>query len=299
MNSPRLYGAIEAGGTKFICLVGSGPEHIVDQVRIETSTPRATLDEVIRFFKPFSETGKIDTIGMGCFGPLDLDEQSDGFGTIGSTPKLSWQHTDVVTPIRTALGIRLVLDTDVNAAALGESTWGATHGVDPSLYVTVGTGIGGSLLWRGQPLQGMEHPEMGHIRISHGPLPDGFQGACPFHADCFEGLASGPAIEKRLGIQALDIADDHPFWVSEAEYIGSALATYVLILSPRRIVLGGGIMNRKFLLPMIRNRVLKLLGGYVRAVAVNRDMDQYIVPPALGALAGVLGALALAETKER
>jgi fructokinase len=298
VNSPRLYGAIEAGGTKFLCLVGSAPGSFVDQRRIDTSTPLVTLGAVIDFFEPYCQTQQVRTIGIGCFGPLDLDEASPTFGTITSTPKPGWRDIDVLMPLRTSLGVRLVLDTDVNAAALGECTWGATVGVDPSLYLTVGTGIGGSFLSHGKPLHGMEHPEMGHISISHGPLPRGFLGACPFHADCFEGLASGPAIQKRLGIPARDVPDADPFWATEAEYVGTALAMYVLVLSPRRIVLGGGIMQRQFLFPMIRAAVVKELGGYVQNAAIVRGIDRYIVPPGLGTNSGLLGALAMAIQAE-
>jgi fructokinase len=191
------------------------------------------------------------------------------------------------------LGVRLELDTDVNVAALGEWTWGATAGLSSSLYITIGTGIGGAYLHDASPVQGFHHSEMGHIRLPHDLDHDPFPGSCPFHGACFEGLASGPAIRLRFGIQAEDLADEHPFWELEADYIASALASFILILAPIRIVLGGGIMRRDFLFPRIRQGVLHLLGNYLPSATLLKQIGSYIVPPGLGSHSGVYGAIAL------
>jgi fructokinase len=290
----QYFGGIEAGGTKFNCLVGRSPDEVLAQIRVPTTSPAETLGPVIEFFLPFVRAGKIGSIGIGSFGPCDLTPGSSTFGFITSTPKPGWQNTDVVEPIRSALGVEVAFDTDVNAAALGEFTWGATIGRDPSLYLTVGTGIGGGLIIGGRPLHGLHHPEMGHIRIPHDRVRDPFPGTCPFHADCFEGLASGPAIQQRFGRRGETLADDDAFWPLEAEYVAAAVSNYILVASPSRIVLGGGIMQREFLLPLVRQAVMRLLAGYVDHPAIAYGIDQYIVPPGLGQRSGMLGAIALA-----
>jgi fructokinase len=290
----QYFGGMEAGGTKFNCLVGRSPDEVLDQVRISTTTPAQTLQRVIEFFSPFVKAGEIGSIGVGSFGPCGLVPGSSTFGFITSTPKPGWQNTDVVGPLRAALGVEVAFDTDVNTAAFGEFTWGATIGTDPSLYLTVGTGIGGGLIVGGRPLHGLHHPEMGHIRIPHDRVRDPFAGTCPFHGDCFEGLASGPAIQHRFGRKGETLADDDPFWQLESEYIAAAISNYILVASPSRIVVGGGIMQREFLLPMVRQAVVRLLAGYVDHSAVVHEIDQYIVPPGLGQRSGMLGAIALA-----
>ena len=295
MNNSQLFGGIEAGGTKIICIVGSGPDHIVERIRIDTTTPEETLQKVIQFFQPYTNAGKIASIGIGCFGPLDLAPHSPTYGFIASTPKMRWRGTDILGIIQRALKVKTAIDTDVNVAALGESRWGASQGCDPALYLTIGTGIGGGYIKDGQALLGMQHPEMGHIQVLHDLKRDPFPGACPFHGDCFEGLASGPAIEKRLGARGETIRDDNPYWDIEADYIASALRSYILILSPRKIILGGGIMDRAFLFPLIRQKVLGSLNGYVESESLLKSIDEYILPPALGNQAGSLGAIALAQ----
>lgn len=298
MVAKDLYGGIEAGGTKFVCMVGNGPAGIAAQLRIQTTSPQETLSRVNRFFDPFVRSGQIRTLGIGAFGPIDLDPTSPDYGCMGATPKLAWQNTNIPAGLQTSHDLTVELDTDVNAAALGEATWGAGHGVDPLLYVTIGTGIGGGFIQVGRPLHGQFHPEMGHIRIPHSRDADGFRGSCPFHGDCFEGLASGPAIEQRLGRRAETLSDDDPFWEVEAGYIAGALTSYILILSPSRIILGGGIMQRQFMFPTIRGMVLDSLNGYVQTAALLEHMEDYIVPPELGDNSGVLGALALAQQAE-
>ncbi len=298
MGVETLYGGIEAGGTKFICMVGSDPDQIVEQRRIETTSPQETLHRVEQFFEPYASRGRIRTLGVGSFGPLELDRTSPKYGCITSTPKTGWQNTNIAAALHASLDLTLALDTDVNAAALGEATWGAGRGVDPLLYLTIGTGIGGGFIQNGKPLHGMSHPEMGHVRLPHDPATDPFPGSCPFHGDCFEGLASGPAIWRRFARPAEALADNDPFWEIEASYIAAALANYVLTLSPFRIILGGGIMKRRFLLPVIRRRLLDSLNGYVQCAALLEHATEYVVLPQLGSASGVFGALALARQAE-
>jgi fructokinase len=299
MQTKKLYGGIEAGGTKFVCVVASGPRHIVDEIRFQTTTPEETLGRAIQFFKPFVSSGQIQSLGMGCFGPLDVIPESSTYGFITATPKPGWSNTNVLGILRGALGIRIALDTDVNVAGLGESKWGVSQGCDPSLYLTIGTGIGGGYIKDGKSLVGLLSLEMGHLRIPHDRALDPFVGNCPFHEDCFEGLASGPAIEKRLGRPGAMIAENDPFWNIEADYIASALVNYVLTLSPTKIILGGGVMQREFLFSKVRWRVRELLNGYVAHKNLMEHIDDYIVPPGLGNQSGSLGAIALAMQNEQ
>ncbi len=295
MSQDQLYGGIEAGGTKFICVVGNGPENILEQTRIQTTRPDETLQKVIQFFKPYAYQEKIESIGIGSFGPLDLNPDSPTYGFIVSTPKPYWSNIDVLGNIQRELNIKATIDTDVNAAALGEFRWGASQGLDPSLYLTIGTGIGGGYIKNGKPLIGLTSPEMGHIRIPHNLKRDPFPGTCPFHGDCFEGLASGPAIEKRFHVRGETIYDDDPFWNIEAAYIALALSNTILTLSPKRIILGGGIMQRAYLFPLVRRNVLDSLNGYVESESLLKKIDEFIVPPGLGNRSGSLGAIALAQ----
>jgi fructokinase len=298
MTREKLYGGLEAGGTKFVCSVASGPGNIVEEVRFATTTPEETLKKTIQFFEPFVQDGRIKSIGVGSFGPIDLDPASPTYGFITATPKPAWSHTDIRGILKQALKTYIVIESDVNAAAVGESIWGASQGLDPSLYLTIGTGIGGGYIKDGRPLLGLVNPEMGHLRIPHNREQDPFEGNCPFHGDCFEGLANGPAIEKRLGIKGALIPETDPYWDIEAEYIASALVNYILTLVPKKIILGGGVMQREFLFPRIRNRVLNLLNGYVASKSILEEIDQYIVPPGLGNQSGSMGAIALAMQYE-
>ena len=298
MQTKKLYGGIEAGGTKFVCVVASGPNHIVDEIRFKTTTPEETLGRAIQFFKPFASSGQINSIGVGCFGPLDVNPESATYGFITATPKPGWSNTNVLGILRGGLGVRIALDTDVNVAGLGEYKWGVSKGCDPSLYLTIGTGIGGGYIKDGRSLIGLLSLEMGHIRIPHNRELDPFVGICPFHDDCFEGLASGPAIEKRLGQAGAIIPESDPFWNIEAEYIASALVNYVLTLSPKKIILGGGVMQREFLFSKVRRRVRELLNGYVSHKNLLEHIEDYIVPPGLGNQSGSLGAIALAMQQD-
>ena len=294
MPIKQLYGGIEAGGTKFVCVVASGPGQVVDEIRFMTTTPDETLGKAIQFFQPFVKSAQINAIGVGAFGPLDANPQSPTYGFVTATPKPGWSNTDVLGTLRRALQINIAMDMDVNTAALGEYLWGASKGCDPSLYLTIGTGIGGGYIVYGRPLIGLLSLEMGHVLIPHSRERDPFPGSCPFHGDCFEGLASGPAIQKRLGAAGAMIPEEDPYWDLEADYIASALMNYILTLSPKKIILGGGVMQRDFLFPKIRRRVQEVLNGYVSSKKIVEDVEDYIVPPGLGNQSGSLGAIALA-----
>ncbi len=294
MNTSALYGGIEGGGTKFICAVGRGPQDIEAEIRLPTTTPQETLGRVCDFFRPYATKGRIKGIGLGSFGPVDVDPESPTFGHITTTPKPNWANTDILGILRKELKTPMAMDMDVVAAALGESTWGASRGLDPSLYLTVGTGIGGGCICNGKPWRGLVSLEMGHIRIPHDVRRDPFPGNCPYHGDCFEGLASGPAIQARFGRRAETLADNDPFWDVEAGYVAYALANYTLTLAPRRIVVGGGVMQKAFLYEKVRSGVVKLLNNYLKHDTLINRMDEYIVPPALGSRSGVLGGMALA-----
>jgi fructokinase len=294
----NYYGGIEAGGTKFICAVGSGPDEIVAETRIPTTTPAETFQKVIDFFQGYKQSLGLSAIGIGSFGPLDLNPRSASFGFITKTTKAGWSDTDFAGPIQKALDLPVVFETDVNAAAYGEHCWGAANGLTDFIYLTIGTGIGGGLMTSGQLVHGLVHPEMGHIRLPHDSQMDPFPGMCPFHRDCFEGLASGPALGLRWGVSAEKLPPDHPAWPLEAVYIAQAISDFICTLSPQRIVMGGGVMQQAHLFPMVRRSVLELLNGYIRSAAILDEIDAYIVPPALGKQAGVLGAIGLAKNLE-
>ncbi len=290
-----LYGGIEAGGTKFVCAVGSQPDDLREMTRFHTTTPDETIRQAVAFFRAHQQQSKIAAIGIASFGPIDLHPQSATFGYITSTPKPGWANTDLRGAIHRALDVPVAFDTDVNGAALGEYRWGAAQWLDTFVYLTIGTGIGGGGLVRGQLMHGLVHPEMGHIRLPHDWQADPFPGACPFHGDCFEGLANGPSIEMRWGSRGEMLPPDHPAWTLEARYVALALTDYICTLSPQRFILGGGVMKQAQLFPMVRRQVQQLLNGYVQAREILQRIDEYIVPPALGDKAGVLGAIALAS----
>jgi fructokinase len=289
------YGAIEGGGTKFNCLVGSGPQDIRAEIRIPTTRPEETFAKVIAFFKEQSANRPLAAIGIGSFGPVDLNPSSPTYGYITSTPKPGWRMTDFAGAIRRALEVPVAFDTDVNTAAYGEYRWGAAVGLTEFFYMTVGTGIGTGEMVNGQLIHGLVHPESGHLRIPHDRQTDPFPGHCPFHGDCLEGLASGPAMQARWGKPAEELPADSPAWDLEAQYIAFAVTNLVCTLSPQRVVLGGGIMQQPGLIDIIRRKVLEQLNGYVQAPQILEHIDEYIVLPGLGGRAGMLGALALAQ----
>lgn len=287
-----MLGAIEAGGTKFVCAAGTGPQDL-ETIQIPTTTPAATLEAALEFFRRFRS--ELRAVGIASFGPVDLHPGSWTYGYITSTPKPGWRNFDIAGCIRKSLDVPVGFDTDVSGAALAEARWGAAQGLSDLLYLTVGTGIGGGAIVDGKVLHGLVHPEMGHIRIPHDRVEDPFAGCCPFHGDCLEGLAAGPAIMARWGMNASALPGDHPGLALEARYLALGLANWVCTLSPRRIVLGGGVMNQGRLFPLIRAELLRLLNGYIQAGEITDGADRYVVPAMLGSRAGVLGALVLAE----
>ena len=278
-----MFGALEAGGTKFVCGTGTGPDDLT-LASFPTSTPEATMAPVIQFFH---QQGSMEAVGIGSFGPVDRDPASSGFGRITSTPKSAWRDFDIAGVIRAGLRVPVGFDTDVNAAALAEARWGAGRGLTDFLYLTVGTGIGGAAVASDKLVHGLVHPEMGHLRIPHDWKRDPYPGCCPYHGDCLEGLASGPALQARWGAPAESLPANHEGWILEARYLALGLASLALAFSPQRILLGGGVMRQATLFERIRAELAVLLNGYVRAGE--------IVPPQLGSRAGVLGALVLAE----
>ncbi len=289
------YGGIEAGGTKFVCAIGSDPQHILAQARFPTTTPQETLSRAAEFFLEFMRQGvPLRGLGVASFGPLDLNPASPEFGTIRTTPKEGWKDVPLLHLLQEQTGLPVFIDTDVSGAALAESLWGAAKGKQSCLYLTIGTGIGGGLVLDGKPFRALSHAEMGHLRLARLP-DDSFEGICPFHGDCLEGLASGPAIARRVGQPAESLPPTHPIWDLEAEYLAQALHTLICILVPHRIVLGGGVMEQRHLFPRLWHRVRLSLNGYLPLREVNESIERYIVPPALGHLSGVLGAIALAQ----
>lgn len=296
-NSGKLYGGIEGGGTKFVCAIGTGPNDLKAEERFPTTTPDETLNRIIGFFKKHSSKQQLTAIGIASFGPIDLKQSSLTFGYITSTPKPGWANTDILGTIKNALNVPVVFDTDVNGAALGEHRFGSARDTENFIYLSIGTGIGGGGMINGKLMHGLLHPEMGHIRIPHDWQKDSFPGICPYHKDCFEGLASGTAIFSRWGKTAKELPDRHPAWDLEAHYIALALTSYICTLSPERIILGGGVMERSAMLPLIRDEVQKLLNNYINKPEITRNIDNYIVTPELEKYAGVLGAIALAEEK--
>ncbi|MFL7869114.1 MAG: ROK family protein [Anaerolineales bacterium] len=295
-QSSLLYGGIEGGGTKFICAVGTDAGKILAETRFPTTAPDETLAQAVNFFKVQTQAlGPLASIGIASFGPLDPRPASASYGHILPTPKPGWTNADLVGPLRAAFDLPIILDTDVNGAALGEWRWGAAQSLDTFIYLTIGTGIGGGGLVNGKLMHGLLHPEMGHIPLPRDSAVDPFQGGCPFHGDCFEGLASGPAMEKRWGQKAETLPPDHPAWDLEAHYIALALQSLICTLSPQRIIIGGGVAQQPQIMPLVRQKTQAALNGYVQSPAILENIDTYIVPPALGGRAGVLGAIALAQ----
>jgi fructokinase len=288
-----VFGGVEAGGTKWVCATGTGPGDVRDLVTFPTTSPQETIARAVDFF---ARNGALAAVGVGSFGPIDVKRSSPTWGWITTTPKPGWAGTDVVGELGDALDLPLAFDTDVNAAALGEHRWGAAVGLDTFCYLTVGTGIGGGGMANGKLMHGLIHPEFGHMRIPHDRERDPFEGICPFHGDCFEGLASGGAMHRRWGEPPERVRDPRA-WELEAEYVALGLLNVICTLSPQRIVSGGGVMNEPTLLPLVRRRVVELAAGYLDAPELGAEIDSYIVPPALGDRAGVLGALELARRK--
>ncbi len=291
-----LYGAIEAGGTKFICAIAGAFDDIKSQISLPTETPEKTFSAVTAYFENFQKSSgtRLDSLGIACFGPLDLNKNSKTYGFITTTPKAGWGNTDVTNTLGKRLKVPVGFDTDVNAAALAEYLWGAGKGLDVVLYLTVGTGIGGGLYVNGKLLHGLMHPEMGHVLIQQNKVADKFPSCCPFHNGCLEGLASGHAVDLRWKCHASELPDNHPAWELEADYLAQGLMNYIMTVSPKKIILSGGLMNKQQLYPLIRRKVFGKLNGYIPVLSLEKDMDNYIVSPGLGDKAGICGAIALA-----
>lgn len=291
-----LLGAIEGGGTKFICAVGYGHERILDVCRIETREPQPTLESVVAFFRKHP----IQALGVGMFGPLEL-RPGQGRGSLLATPKPGWAGFHFRKYLANHFQIPINIDTDVNAAALGEARWGAAVDCSVVLYVTVGTGVGGGVLVHGRPLHGLMHAEFGHIQMpllhDERGLQDPFEGNCPYHGRCLEGMIAGPALLRRTGKKGETLAPDDVAFDWAARYLGVGLATAVLTLSPERIVVGGGVMGSARLLPKVRASLAETLAGYVARPEITTELiEQYVVSPKLGTHAGIAGAFALAQT---
>ena len=297
-----LVGALEAGGTKFVCAVGSGPGEGL-RARVEfptTDDPALVLAHVTAWFEEQQKTlGKLLAFGIASFGPVDLNEASPTYGFITSTPKLGWRDTDIVGAIRRVFpDVPIAFDTDVNGAGLGEFFWGRARGLEDFVYITIGTGVGAGGMARGRLLHGLVHPEMGHMLLPRLPGDD-FAGVCPYHGACWEGLCSGPAMLQRTGIPSEGLSADHPAWRLETAYVAVAISNIVCVLSPRKIIVGGsvrkgGLLGEATFFEWVRRDVRAALRGYVVSSALEAGIDEYIVAPLLGDDAGVCGAIALA-----
>lgn len=301
----KYLGGIEAGGTKFVCIVATDPDHIIEEERFPTTTPGETIQRAIEFFLPYRERGELAAVGIASFGPLDLNPDSPLYGHITTTPKPGWSNVDLYGEVQRKLQIPIAFDTDVNAAAFGEQYWNPENGsLDPFVYMTVGTGIGIGVIINGSPLHGLMHGEAGHFALPHNWQRDPFPGVCPYHGDCLEGLASGVSMSKRWGQSPECLPDLHVGWDLEADYLASALVNLIYAYSPRRIIVGGGVSQHQGLLKLTRCKVKQFMNGYVQSSMVIDHLDEYILPPALGNRSGCLGAIAMAkmlvgETKER
>ncbi|QNK55069.1 ROK family protein [Paenibacillus sp. PAMC21692] len=281
-------GAIEGGGTKFVCGIGNEQGVIEDRISFPTEEPEKVMAAIIDYFR----NKDVEAIGIGTFGPIDIDPASKTYGYVTTTPKRGWSGFPFLATLKESFDVPMGWDTDVNAAAYGEAVWGAAAGLDSCVYFTIGTGIGVGVYSEGRLVHGLAHPEGGHILPRRHP-DDRYEGACPYHGDCLEGLAAGPSLEKRWGVKGSELAPDHPAWEMEAYYIGQAVTSTILLLSPKRVILGGGVMHQKHLLPLIRQEVQRNLNGYVQVDAIINDINNYVVSPGLGDNAALCGSLAL------
>ena len=288
-----LFGGLEAGGTKMVCAIGKEDGTLIDRVSIPTGSPEETIPELIRYFKE----KEVQALGIGCFGPLDLNRSSETYGSITNTPKEDWAGVNIAQRMKEALSIPVGIDTDVNAAVLGEVVYGVAKGCSSAIYMTVGTGVGVGISMNGGLVHGLVHPEAGHMMICRDQA-DTFRGCCPFHSNCVEGLASGKALEKRYGRKAQELSDRADVWELESDYLAQAVANYILVYSPEKVILWGGVMHQKKLLPMVRKKVQKLLNGYVSHPLLTERIEEYIVYPLLGENPGIMGSIYLGM-KER
>jgi fructokinase len=297
MVNEKIYGGIEGGGTKFVCAIGKGC-HILEKTVFPTTSPDETIQKAIRFFQECTCLNQLAAIGISSFGPIDIHKSSATWGYVTTTPKEGWSNVDFAQRVQRQLKVPVAIDTDTNGAALGECVHGAAKGLDTFIYLTIGTGIGGGGMVNSKPIHGLLHPEMGHIRIPHDWKEDPFSGCCPYHGDCLEGLASGKAMEIRWGQAPEKLPLNHPAWELEASYLALAINNFIFTISPERIIVGGGVMKNPGLMPAIRSRVKRNLNKYVHSDAILKDIDSFIVLPALDDLAGVIGAIELAKRIE-
>jgi len=294
----KVFGSIEAGGTKIVCLIGKSPTKILDQWVIQTESPEMTLGAILSYFKAMLDqhpAWDLQSVGITSFGPIDLSPDSETYGHIQQTPKEGWAGTDIFGAVKQGLGVPVFLDTDVGGAALAEFTLGAGKGKQSLIYITVGTGIGGAFIYHGENIYGIHHAEYGHMKVPRIP-DDPFRGGCPFHDDCLEGMASGPAMLKRWGIPADQLPDDHPGWDYEAAYLGQAVINLVYTLSPEVFVLGGGVMKHPGLIDKVRDFVQANMNAYCQPAAYRNEIASTLVLPQSGDIAGAIGGLILAET---
>lgn len=283
-----IYGALEAGGTKMVCAIGNEEGKILEQISVPTVTPEETMPAIIEYFKDKD----IKALGVACFGPVDLDRNSPTYGYILKTPKLPWANYNIVGELKAALGVPVGFDTDVDGSLLGEVTWGSARGLSDVVYITIGTGVGGGVLSGGKIVHGMLHPEMGHMKLIPAP-GDNYPGKCPFHGNCLEGMAAGPAIGDRWGAPGKDLVDRDEVWELESEYIAQAITNLIFTISPQKIILGGGVMHQLQLFPLIRKKVTGKVNGYIETKELS-DMDSYICPAGLNDDQGIMGAIKLA-----
>jgi len=283
-----VYGAIEAGGTKFVCAIGNDDLEILERVSFPTTTPEETMRAVINFFKRYSD--QLESIGVGSFGPIDIHRKSKTYGYVTSTPKIAWQNFDFVGTLKKQLNLPIAWTTDVNAACYGEYISGYGKGLSSVVYYTIGTGIGGGALQNGNFIEGFSHPEMGHMLVKR-HSEDNFSGNCPFHQDCLEGMAAGPAIEKRAGVKGQNLSENDPIWEMEAFYIAQCAYNTTLMFSPEVIIFGGGVMKQKQMKEKVQEKFIELINGYVDTPPI----EEYIVTPKLADNAGITGCLALAK----
>ena len=295
----HLYGGIEAGGTKFVCMVASDPQHVVAEERFATTTPAETIGQAVDFFHPYVENKSLVAVGIASFGPLDLNPGSPTYGYITTTPKPGWSGVDLYGEIRRKLKMPVAFDTDVNAAAFGEQSWDQENrSLDPLIYITVGTGIGVGVVVNGVPLHGLMHPEAGHLALPHDWQRDPFEGVCPYHGDCLEGLASGSSMARRWGRPPQDLPDSHPAWELETDYLALAIVDLIYAYSPQRIIVGGGVSKHPGFHHDIQCKVRQLINGYIGLPLLTERINEYILPPALGNQSGGLGAIAMAREFE-
>jgi fructokinase len=294
MAARPVFGAIEGGGTKFVAMIGTGPDDIVDEITVPTGEPSETLGSLIEFFLEPRADVALAAVGVSTFGPIDLRPGSPNFGSTMATTKPRWSNVRIVAPLARRLGVPIGFDTDVNGAVLGEARWGAAQGFDPALYLTVGTGVGGGAIVNGKTIHGLLHPELGHIPMPRLPGDD-YPGYCTFHGRCLEGLVCGPALADRAGRPLAELSETDPIWDLAARYLAYGLSAFVVTLSPQRIVLGGGVMHQAHLLPRIRRALLEVLNGYVQVPVLTTGVDEYVVLSPLDHRAGLYGALVLAE----